>query len=354
MEAWHEEIFRQARRLRKDAWRLYDDLAPRERASPWDNEQDIARIRSTFGKVERLMQISGVLLENPSKFPPAFLAVLLRRLDNEPNPRTAFERLVHLAEVALRYDVAMLCSTLALLDEKESRKAFDSSDAKRRRGEWHATFGQWRMIQRRLRDAFKRKMRPDSIADPLWRRLCQELCDVDETGVSQACDRLIEARNTLHGHGSPRSDAFYNEVACGLRPTLDRFIDSLAYLQKYPLLHVDRVCRGRESTVLQVRMLVHDSAEFTREEWRRPKGTRFDDVRDREVYLSYADPDRLMSLHPWVIVAEEPSTKNEALWMFVGVEEGEAVYESSHVPEGKIKFPSGHKDLALMTGLALR
>ena len=169
-------------------------------------------------------------------------------------------------------------------------------------------------------------------ADRELRVFAEKLVGVDSRRIDDIASSLVRMRDE-DAHGVTKtSEACRDECEKLSERTRDLLL-WLEYLRSHVMIYVERVGRECHATTLVVRELIGDNPEFARNTIRRPPGTPLDSVREGEVYLEYFEPDRLLSLYPWVHFGRAAASSQEAVWLFDGIRNGRVIYKSAQIPD---------------------
>lgn len=262
------------------------------------------------------------------EFPPAPIAYIRRLLDHAPESERE-RHAMDLLEVTLKLDCAIL---LALLRDADPAGVGDVwRKVNGTRPKVAPTLGKWAELQRLARKALRQHTDKDgrsSMAN--LRRTAAMVAHVDKP-VSDAVEVRNDLAHTYGGHGPATRSALVARLI-----TLVREVDQrMMYLRSHLLIHLESRSVRKSGVELTLLNLVNDHPAFARQTLTRARGLEWERVDEGEVYLFYAEPDRLLALWPWMTVAPD-SAGRPVVWLVDGIRnDGRVTYKSPYDAGGE-------------------
>lgn len=247
--------------------------------------------------------------------PPAPLAILQVRMKNAATPLERLELAFNYAEFLVRYDAAVACAMLSVIDPTAVRNVFKNFVKK---GKLQLTFGQWIDVRRvalvQLRACLRGK---DSTTAQILGTL-QNLVSKDSGEFNEALKHLVTKRNEK-AHGSVRRPHECEKLLTEIECDVDVLNNLRTYIRQHRLIYLERTRLLQGKTELQVRLLMHAGAEFARESIVSHRDELRSELVDEEVYLISDDPDSFLCLSPWIRFGTGNGS-TEVVWFLDAVE----------------------------------
>lgn len=250
------------------------------------------RLRQTTERATRQAPPAAEHEDDPveAHFPYPVAAVARNaRVLAEPHAR--LERTFDLLEVLVRVLGAV---TVACL--READRPVPMADEHLARGLNKVTLGAWLAIVREVAEAFHDER--DRLFVPELVAFVYEAPGRRGPGFL-ALEELVKFRNEVrHGAGGALSEEVAAEHLAKHQPLLERALAAVAFLAQYPLLHLERMDFRGGRFVYRVQRCMGSHADFPTEDLAHPAP-----METGRVVLLHRDGDRLLPLHPTMIVS---------------------------------------------------